>query len=153
AVPPAPPSTHPQAPVPHQPPQVTKLAAPPRPASSGNAYVDTFSAPPSKQAMELWGTAGNKATTQAAADQAKFDASMPPMPVVLDGSEAKGAKGGAAGAKTGAPPPAKGAPPPGAQPTPTPPTPAITTAQTAAKAIQPTEDKAALKADGQKLID
>jgi hypothetical protein len=148
-VPPAPPAISPQAPVAHQPP---KLAPPPQPASTGNAYVDTFSAPPSKQAMELWGAAGTQATTQTAADQAKFDAGLPPMPVVLDGSEAKGAKAGAAGGKTPGKPPAKGATPPAATPTPTPPPPQITTASTAAQAIKPTEDKAALKADGQKLI-
>ena len=150
AVPPAPPAINPQTPVAHQPPP---LPAPPQPASTGNAYVDTFNAPPSKQAMELWGTAGGKATTQAAADQAKFDASLPPMPVVLDGSEPKGAKGAPTGGKAPGQPPAAGAAPPAAQPTPTPPAPAVTTAATAAQAVQPTADKDKLKADGQKVID
>jgi hypothetical protein len=96
--------------LPHQPP---KLAPPPKSASTGNAYVDTFSAPPSKQATELWGNAGTQATAHAAADQAKFDAALPPMPVVLDGSEAKGAKGAPGGGKAPAKPPAAGAAPPG----------------------------------------
>ena len=82
-----PPASSAQAPTPHQPP-VMKPA--PQPAPTGNAYVDTFQAPPSKQAMELWGKAGTQATTQATADQAKFDAALPPMPVQLDGGEPKG---------------------------------------------------------------
>src|SRR5204863_9997058 len=97
--------------------------------------------------------AGGKATTQAAADQAKFDASLPPMPVVRDGSEPKGAKGAPTGGKAPGQPPAAGAAPPAAQPTPTPPAPAVTTAATAAQAVQPTADKDKLKADGQKVID
>src|SRR5258705_76938 len=68
-VPPPPPAISPLAPVPHQPPE---MGQPPQLAPTGNAYVDTLSAPPSKQAMELWGAAGDKATTEAAADQARF---------------------------------------------------------------------------------
>jgi hypothetical protein len=129
------------------------MVAAPAPAMTGNAYVDTFSAPPSKQATELWGKAGEQATTQVAADQAKFDSSLPPMPVLLDGgkpSDAKGGGGGAAGQKQA---PTAGAVPPAAQPTPTPAAPPITTAATAAKALQPTADKTQIRADGQKVID
>ncbi|HEX7841595.1 MAG TPA: DUF4157 domain-containing protein, partial [Kofleriaceae bacterium] len=75
---PAPPATSPQAPVAHPPP---KMIAPPAPASTGNAYVDALGAPPSKQAMELWAKAGTQATTKEAAEQARFDAALPPMPV------------------------------------------------------------------------
>ena len=150
AVPPAPPAIAPQAPVLHPPP---KLTAPAAPAPTGNAYVDTFSAPPSKQAMELWATAGGKATTQTAADQAKFDAGLPPMPVVLDGREMPGGKTAPNGGRVPAQPPSAGAAPPAAQPTPTPAPPPITTAATAAQAISPTADKATIKSDGQKVID
>jgi len=151
ATPPAPPASRPQAPVPHPPP---KLTAPPAPAPTGNAYVDTFQAPPSKQAMELWAKAGTQATTQAAADQAKFDGALPPMPVVLDGRETPGPKSFAApGGRVAAKPPATGVTPPTAQPTPTPPAPPVTTAATAAAAIQPSADKAQMKAEGQKAID
>src|SRR4029079_2086700 len=65
------------------------FAAPPAAApSSGNAYVGAFDALPSRQALELWAAAGAKAPTQATADQARFDAALPAMPVVLAGSAA-----------------------------------------------------------------
>lgn len=150
ATPPAPAASSPQAPVVHPPPPMT---AAPAPARTGNAYVDTFAAPPSKQATELWGKAGEQATTQAAADQAKFDGALPPMPVLLDGGNAGNAKGGGGGAAGQKQPPAAGVVPPAATPTPTPAPPPITTAATAAKALQPTADKATIKADGQKVID
>jgi hypothetical protein len=139
-----------QAPVPHPPPAMKPA---PQLASTGNAYVDTFNAPPSKQAMELWGKAGTQATTQAAADQAKFDAALPPMPVQLDGGEPKGGQGGGPAGKPASKPPAAGAPPPGAQPTPTPPTPPVTAGATAAQSFKPSADKAQMKADGQKVLD
>ena len=149
-VPPPPPAISPQAPVPHQPPLMGQA---PQPAPTGNAYVDTFSAPPSKQAMELWGAAGGKATTQAAGDQARFDAALSPMPVVLDGREQPGGKGAPGGGRVPGQPPSPGAAPPAAQPTPTPTPPPVTTAQAAAQQINPNADKATLKADGQQLID
>jgi Domain of unknown function (DUF4157) len=150
-IPPAPPALRPQAPVPHPAPQ---LARPPAaPATTGNAYVDTFAAPPSRQALELWATAGGKATTQAAADQAKFNAGLPPIPVVLDGREQPGAKGGGAPAGRGSTSaPTSGATPPAARPTPTPRPPAVTTATTAARAMQPTADLAKVKADGKQVL-
>jgi uncharacterized protein DUF4157 len=147
---PAPAAASPQAPVPHTPPVMT---APPAAAATGNAYVETFSAPPSKQALELWDKAGAQATTKVAADQTRFDAGLPAMPVVLDGRDSP-AKGGGQGAGRGpAQAPIAGVTPPAATPTPTPPAPTITTAATAARAIQPSADKAQMKADGQKIID
>ncbi|MEO7731402.1 MAG: DUF4157 domain-containing protein [Kofleriaceae bacterium] len=145
----APPSASAQPPVAHAPPAMKSA---PTPVSSGNAYVDTFQAPPSKQALELWGTAGGKATTQAATEQAKFDAALPPMPIALDGSEPKGGKAGAPAGKASAKPPVAGARPPAARPAPTPAAPAVTTGAAAAQAFQPSADKAQLKADGQKVI-
>jgi hypothetical protein len=147
---PAPAASSPQAPVVHPPPPMT---AAPAPARTGNAYVDTFQAPPSKQATELWAKAAGEATTQEAADQSKFDSALPPMPVLLDGgkaSDAKASGGGAAGQKQA---PAAGVVPPAATPTPTPAAAPVTAGATAARAIQPTADKAQLKADGQKVID
>ena len=52
AAPPAPPASSPQAPVVHPAPP---MAAAPAPARTGNAYVDTFQAPPSKQAHRAVG--------------------------------------------------------------------------------------------------
>ena len=75
------------------------------------------------------------------------------MPVVLDGGEAAGAKGGAAGTAGQKQAPVAGAVPPAATATPTPATPPVTAGATAAQAIDPTVDKAQLKADGQKVID
>src|SRR6185436_1516604 len=74
----APPASRPQAPVAHAAPQMEPA---PKPAASGNAYVEALEAPPSRQATELWSQAGDKATTQTADDQAKFDAALQPLPV------------------------------------------------------------------------
>jgi phage-related protein len=150
AMPQAPPASSAQGPVPHQPPAMKPA---PAAASTGNAYVDTFNAPPSKQATDLWGKAGTSATTQTAADQAKFDAALPPMPVNLDGSEGKGGKGGAPAGKAPGQPPPKGATPPAATPTPTPATPPVTAGAAAAQQFQVTADKAQMKADGAKVLD
>jgi hypothetical protein len=146
----APPASSAQAPAPHPPPAMKPA---PQPAPTGNAYVDAFQAPPSKQAMELWGKAGAQATTQGAADQARFDAGLPPMPVQLDGGEAKAGKGGGPAGKAPARPPPAGTPPPAAQPTPTPPAPPVTAGAAAAQSFQPSADKAQMKADGQKVLD
>jgi len=108
---PAPPAWAPQAPAAHPPPELT---AAPAPASPPNAYVETFEAPPSQQATELWGQAGTQATTQAAAEQAAFDGALPPLPVVLDGGDVPGAAGDGAGGPTPTPttqPPAAGTTP------------------------------------------
>jgi hypothetical protein len=145
----APPPSKPQAAVAHQPP-VMKPA--PQPASTGNAYIDTFSAPPSRQALSLWSVAGGHATTQEAADQARFDAAMPPLPVALDGSDARSAKGGGASHTPKAAPTA-GSRPPAVTATPTPTPPAVTAGATAARAVKPAADPAQLKADGDKAID
>jgi uncharacterized protein DUF4157 len=147
---PPPPASAAQAPVPHQPPAMQPA---PRPAPTGNAYVDAFNAPPSKQAMELWGKAGTQATTQAAADQARFDAALPPMPVQLEGGEANAGKGAGPTGKAPAQPPSAGTPPPAAQPAPTPPAPPVTAGAAAAQSFQPSADKAQLKADGQRVLD
>jgi len=144
-----PPTSQPQAPVAHTPPP---MAPAPAPASTGNAYIDAFQAPPSKQATELWAKAGPQATTKASAEKATFDAALAPMPVVLDGGDAKGAKGGGAShaAKRA---PVAGARPPAAQPSPTPLPPPVTAGAAIARAVTPVADKAQMKADGQKAID
>jgi phage-related protein len=46
-------------------------------APSVGAYAETFDAPPSVQAFGLWDATGAKATTQAAAEQTRFDAALP----------------------------------------------------------------------------
>jgi hypothetical protein len=128
------------------------MGAAPAPASTGNAYLDTFNAPPSKQALELWGTAGSHATTKVAADQARFDSALPPMPVKLDGGDSKGAKGGGPSHAAKAPPP-KGATPPAVQPTPTPLPPPVTAGAAVARTVKAVADKAQMTADGQKALD
>jgi hypothetical protein len=131
------------------------MTAPPAPASTGNAYVDTLQAPPSQQAMALWDQAGTEATTQAAADQARFDAALPAMPVVLDGCDAPASQGGAAGAgaePASTPPPVAGATPPAAESTPTPEVPAVPAATTTAPSVQPSADPAQMQADAQQAI-
>src|SRR5262249_28659151 len=83
--PPTAPTVGPAAPEPNQPPEMTPPAAS---VSTGNAYVATFQAAPSQQALQLWDQTGTKATAEAAADQASFDAALPQMPIVLVGSAA-----------------------------------------------------------------
>jgi hypothetical protein len=72
-----------------------EMPAAPAPAPTANAYLDALAAPPSKQALELWGKAGTEATTQVAADQTQFDAALPPLPVALGGGGSPSAKSGA----------------------------------------------------------
>ena len=119
-----------QAPVANPAPTMT---APTASASTGNAYLDVFQAPPSKQAMSLWAAAGTQATTQAAAEQAKFNAGLPQMPVALVGVPAPAA-GGAATPATGGGPGGTAAPTTGGAP------PAATAA---AAPPQPTADQVA----------
>jgi hypothetical protein len=52
----------------------------------GSRDAETFKAPPSEQATELWAKAAGQATKDTAADQAKFDGSLQPLPVLLDGT-------------------------------------------------------------------
>ncbi len=147
-----PPTSKAQAPDPHAPPP---MAAAPGQVSTGNAYVDTFQAPPSKQALELWAGASGKATTEAAADQAKFEGQLPPLPVNLDGAGG-GAAGGKGGAKSHSPKqaPHAGSPPPAATAKPTPAARPVTAGAAATQSLAtPPADKAQLKADGSKAID
>jgi hypothetical protein len=150
---PVPPTSRPQAPVAHPPPP---MAAAPAPAhAGGNPYVDAFEAPPSKQATELWTHAGEQATTKTAADQARFDAALQPLPVHLDGNPAPAGKGGgvaAPGGRAGSTTPVQGARPPAATSTPTPAAPKVTAAATAAKAVKPVADKAQMKAVAQRTM-
>ncbi|HSK05714.1 MAG TPA: DUF4157 domain-containing protein, partial [Kofleriaceae bacterium] len=119
---PAAPTSSPQAPVPNPAPEMT---AAPAAAKSGNAYVDTFAAPPSKQATELWDQAGTEATAQATADHAAFEAGLAPLPVALDGAEAPAAAGGDGPGHTPEQAPEDGVAPPATEPTPTPEAPAV----------------------------
>jgi len=146
---PPPAESRPQAPVAHLPP---KLARPPAPAATRNAYVEAFDAPPSKQATELWADAGTRATTHDAAAQAKFDAELKPFPVVLDGRATPAAKVNAVGAVRTSPP-AAGVNPPAAKLAPTPAAPPSKAAQAATKPVKPTADKTQMKAEGQKALD
>jgi len=145
---PPPAESKPQAPVLCPPP---KMASPSAPASSRNAYVEVFEAPPSKQATEMWADAGTHATTQAASAQAKFDAELRPLPVVLDGRATPAAKVNVAGAPRTSPP-AAGVKPPAAKLAPAPAAPPSKTAQTAVKPVKASADQAQLKAEGQKAL-
>ena len=149
--PPAP--SNPLAAVDHPLPEMT------RPAKGGgkdNAYVATFDEAPSKQAMGAWDAAGAVATTQFAAEQAAFDAGLPPMPVVLDGGEGKPAKAGAGATQAKAKAPPAGAVPPAAVPTtPTADAPTVTAAKaTAANASQNLEalEKAQVEAKVKQIL-
>jgi Domain of unknown function (DUF4157) len=146
----APSAARPGAPVAHP---LPAMKPPASGGATGNAYVDTLSAPPSKQALELWDKAGPAASKQATAEQAKFDSSLQPMPAVLDGNTAPGAKGGGASHVPANAKKATGATPPAATAAPTPAAPPVTAGSTAAAALKPGTDKAQLEADGQKVID
>lgn len=94
-VPAAAPVVTPQAPIAHPAPSIV---SPPASPSTDNAYVAAFEALPSRQALELWPSAGTRATALTAAEQARFDAGLPPMPIVLAGNAAPtGAAAGGAG--------------------------------------------------------
>lgn len=75
-------------------------------APSGNAYADTFDAPPSKQATELWATAGSRATTQATTEHARFEATLPTL---LNGTAAPVTRAAGPTTPTPAPAPARSA--------------------------------------------
>ena len=127
------PDSIPQAPVAHPAPEMTGA---PAAASSGNAYADTFDAPPSQQALELWDQAGTEATAQATAERAELEAGLEPLPVVLDGAEVPDAAGDGHAEHAPELSTEAGAVPPATElaPTPAP----VTAATDAAEAVTPT---------------
>jgi hypothetical protein len=140
------------APSPTPTPTPTPTPAPtPVSADADNAYVDTFEAPPSRQAMELWAQTGAQATLEAAEDQAQFDAALPDMQITLEGSEPPAAAGETADATVTAST-ADAAVPPAAETTPTPEVPPVT-ADTVAQTVQPSADQAQMQADAQQAIE
>lgn len=143
------PTARPQQPQVHQPPPLTPVAA----AGPGdNAYNTVFDAPPSKQALEKWAGAGAAASKEATADQAKFEANLKPLPVLLDGSEPKLKAPEHASGTTPKAAPSAGSTPPAAKAAPTPPPPTVTTASTAAEKMNPSATPEQIKADGKKVI-
>jgi hypothetical protein len=114
--PPAPATATPLAPEERPAPEI---AVAPQSTPTGNAYIDTFDAPPSQQAMELWVGAGELATTQVVEEQASFDATLPVMPIVLEGAEPPAAVEAADATVAATPAPDAGTAPPPVDPTPT----------------------------------
>jgi Domain of unknown function (DUF4157) len=154
-----PPTMSPLAAVAHAAPE---MSAPARPGARGaggaggagdGAYAEALEAPPSKQATEVWGQVSAKATAEARAEQAAFDAGLAPLPVKLDGGEEKGAKGsgGAAAQPKGQAP--AGQVPPSARPAKaTPPPRRVIVAPTAMRALRALPDKGRLQTEGKKTM-
>jgi hypothetical protein len=139
-----------QAPVAHPGPE---LAPPPKVAAAkGDAYEEALEAPPSKQATELWGNVGAKATTEAQANQAAFSAGLPPMPIQLEGAEAKAAKGGGAAAQQPKPKVPAGPVPPSAKPPATPQPKPVNVAANSTRKLQELPDKSRMQAEGKKAM-
>jgi Domain of unknown function (DUF4157) len=132
-----------------------EMTAPPKPSGKPNAYVEALEELPSKQALGAWSGSGGKATAETRADQAAFEAALPPMPIELSGDDGKPvAKAETGGAQVSAKEPAPGVVPAAARPTtPTPPAPQVTAAAASVENLGNTQDPEALKAAGKKALD
>jgi hypothetical protein len=132
----------------------TTTTATTAPTATGNAYVDVFQAQPSMQAMELWEEAGTEATTQFADEQARFDAALPEIPIVLEGFETPAAGDGIGGhATVSTESTDAGATPPAAETIATPEAPPVIAADAVVEAIPASTDTAQMQADAQQALD